>query len=339
MNTNKKHSTIIYYIDELKYSFWKLLDYDTSEYCSEINKENCSSCMNNRKNCNSNCNSRCNMCNICPPGPQGPQGIQGPPGPSGGPAGSTGATGPPGPPGPPGLQGSTGATGLQGLQGLQGPTGATGPAGLQGIAGPTGLVGSTGATGATGAQGLAGLQGLQGPTGDIGATGATGATGEQGTTGVTGATGATGEQGPSGGVLAFADFYALMPDDNSATVASGGDVEFPQNGPTSESTIIRTSANSFQLSEIGTYQVLFQVSVSEPGQLILTLNTNDLPYTVVGRSAGTTQIVGMALVSTTSVNSILTVRNPLGSSHALTITPLAGGIMPVSAHLVITRIA
>ncbi|GLB60441.1 hypothetical protein NCCP133_25730 [Cytobacillus sp. NCCP-133] len=91
------------------------------------------------------------------------------------------------------------------------------------------------------------------------------------------------------------------------------------------SDIVRATADLFTLSEIGTYQVLFQVSVDEPGQLILTLNGDDLAYTVVGRATGTSQIVGMALVQTSVINSILTVRNPAGNSTALTITPLAGG--------------
>ena len=46
----------------------------------------------------------------------------------------------------------------------------------------------------------------------------------------------------------------------------------------------------------------------------------------------------MAIVTTTSINSILTVRNPSANAAALTITPLAGGTRPVSAHLVITQI-
>jgi hypothetical protein len=129
-----------------------------------------------------------------------------------------------------------------------------------------------------------------------------------------------------------------MPPDNSATVAPGTDVDFPQNGPNSGTDIVRATADSFTLSAIGTYQVLFQVSVSEAGQLILTVNGADLAYTVVGRATGTSQIVGMALVQTSVVNSILTVRNPAGNSTALTITPLAGGTRPVSAHLVITRL-
>jgi hypothetical protein len=80
------------------------------------------------------------------------------------------------------------------------------------------------------------------------------------------------------------------------------------------------------------------VSVNEPGQLILTLNGADLAYTVVGRATGTNQITGTALVQTTEVDSILTVRNPAGNSTALTITPIAGGTRSVSAHLIITRI-
>lgn len=80
------------------------------------------------------------------------------------------------------------------------------------------------------------------------------------------------------------------------------------------------------------------MGVTEAGQLILTLNGEDLEYTVVGRATGTSQIVGMAIVTTTVINSILTVRNPAGNAAALGITPLAGGTRPVSAHLVIIQI-
>ena len=136
----------------------------------------------------------------------------------------------------------------------------------------------------------------------------------------------------------YADFYALMPLDNTATIAPGTDVSFPQDGPNSGADISRTSANTFNLGLIGTYQVLFQVGVSEAGQLVLTLNGDELDYTVVGRATGTSQIIGMALVTTTTINSILTVRNPADNAAALTITPSAGGTLPVSAHLVITQL-
>ena len=266
-----------------------------------------------------------------------------------GPTGATGEVGAIGPTGPTGATGATGATGLQGPIGITGPTGPTGEVGATGPQGEIGPTGVTGATGATGPQGEAGATGVTGPTG---ATGATGATGEVGATGPTGAdgligptgpTGATGATGPTGatgsnGVLNFADFYALMPPDNSETVAPGTDVSFPQDGPSNGTSITRAGASSFNLAEVGSYQVLFQVNVTEAGQLILTLNGEDLEYTVVGRATGTSAIVGMAIVNTTEVDSVLTVRNPAENAEALTITPLAGGTRPVSAHLVITQI-
>lgn len=207
---------------------------------------------------------------------------------------------------------------------VQAPT-IQGPSGPQGPSGSTGATGNAGATGATGATGPIGPAGSAGPAGPGGATGPAGPTGPVGST------------GPSG-TLAFADFYALMPIDNAATIAVGGDVSFPANGPSSGIAISRLNSSIFNLSAVGTYQVMFQASISEAGQLVLTLNGTELTYTVVGRATGTSQIAGMYLVTTSLPNSLLTVRNPTGNNVALTMTPLAGGAVPVSAHLVITQI-
>ncbi len=114
-----------------------------------------------------------------------------------------------------------------------------------------------------------------------------GSTGPAGTDGTNGTDGATGPTGPTGatGVIDFADFYALMPPDNPATVAPGTAVSFPQNGPTS-GVITPASATQFTLPAVGTYEVFFQVSITEPGQLVLALDTGGGPieqaYTVVG---------------------------------------------------------
>ncbi|MBR1931516.1 MAG: collagen-like protein, partial [Lachnospiraceae bacterium] len=228
-----------------------------------------------------------------------------------------------------GAQGPAGPAGATGPQGPAGPAGARGPIGP---AGPTGATGPIGPAGATGPQGAAGPAGATGPAGPAGARGPIGPAGPQGPAG------ATGPAGPAGGVLNYSDFYALMPPDNSATVAPGTDVSFPQDGPNSSSDIARTGASSFNLARIGTYLILYEVSVDEAGQLIVTLNGNDLAYTVAGRATGASQIIGMAIVTTTVINSILTIRNPAGNATALTITPLAGGTRPVSAHLVIIQI-
>lgn len=212
------------------------------------------------------------------------------------------------------------------------------PVVVRGPMGPQGPQGVPGPRGPQGAQGPQGPQGNPGPRGLQGLTGATGPQGPQGPQGLTGPTGATGPAGAPGGVLGFADFYALMPGDNAATVAPGTDVSFPQDGANSATGIIRTSASSFTLSQAGTYQVLFNIPVTEPGQLVLTLNGADVESTVVGRATGTTDIIGMSIITTTQANSVLTVRNPAGNAETLTITPLAGGTRPVSAHLVITQL-
>ncbi|MBP3308560.1 MAG: collagen-like protein [Clostridia bacterium] len=250
-----------------------------------------------------------NPCVFCPPGPQGPMGERGPVGPQG----------PRGPQGPVGEVGPTGERGPVGARGPMGPRGLTGPQGPAGEAGPVGPQGPAGERGPIGPQGPMGPRGLTGPQGPVGPIG------PQGPTGV-------------GGVLSYADFYALMPPDNSATVAPGTDVSFPQNGPISSTSIGRLGPSSFLLGPIGSYLILFRVSVTEAGQLILTLNGQDLEHTVTGRATGTSDISGVAIISTSTKNSVLTVRNPAGNAAALTVTPLAGGTRPVSAHLTIVQI-
>ncbi len=270
----------------------------------------------------------------CPPATQGPQGPAGPQGPQGVP-------GPQGPQGVQGIPGIAGAVGPQGPQGAQGAVGPQGPAGETGAAGPqgpAGPAGETGAVGPIGPIGPAGPTGATGPQGPAGPIGATGATGPQGPVGPTGATGATGPAGPAGTVLSYADFYALVPPDNAAPIAAGADVAFPEEGPTSGTNIARTSDSSFTLSDAGTYQVIFNVPVTEAGDLVLTLNGTELDYTETGRTAAGSQITGVALVTTTAADSILTVRNPAAAATALTVTPGDAGNAR-TAHLTITQLA
>lgn len=129
-----------------------------------------------------------------------------------------------------------------------------------------------------------------------------------------------------------------MPLDNADTVAPGEDVSFPNDGVVFGTSITRLNDTTFNLGEIGTYQVFFQVPVSEAGQLQLALNATPISSTIVGRATGTSDIAGMSIIDTTSINSLLTVRNPDDNATVLTITPNAGGTQPVSAHLIIVRI-
>jgi hypothetical protein len=278
-----------------------------------------------------------------PAGPIGAAGAQGPAGPIGamgaqGPAGPIGAAGAQGPAGPIGAAGAQGPAGPIGAAGAQGPAGPIGAMGAQGPAGPIGATGAQGAVGpigATGAQGAVGPIGATGAQGAVGPIGATGAQGPAGAVGATGATGATGAQGPAGMVLAFADFYALMPSDNPTLVTPGAAVSFPHAAAASGSAIVQSNTTTFTLATAGIYLFTFQMSVTEAAQLALAQNGTTLAQSVVGRATGTSQLVGTSMVTAAAGDS-LQVINP--SSNPITITPAAGGTNPVSAHLTILRL-
>jgi hypothetical protein len=310
-----------------------------------------------------------------PEGPPGPTGAAGPAGAVGatgaGVEGPAGVAGPVGPNGPPGAGGGPGATGVAGSAG---PTGAVGPTGAAGPTGAEGPAGVAGATGATGSAGAPGTDGATGAGGSVGPTGAAGATGPAGLTFLGAWSGATAyvandavfqssagssyislannvNQPPdispaSWSLLAagaapvsFADFYALMPTDNPATVAAGSALQLPRDGPSS-GPIVRLSPSTFSLPP-GIYKVTFQASVTEAGQLVLALDTGTGPVeftpSAVGRATGTSQIGGTLLIEIIET-SILSLRNPVLHGGVLTLTPSAGTGSDVSAHLVITRV-
>lgn len=288
------------------------------------------------------------------PGLTGPKGLQGLLGPAGltgltGAHGTAGAQGAAGAQGTPGVEGTAGAEGARGFTGLMGAEGVEGPKGFTGLPGPEGPggpEGPKGSAGEPGSEGPAGGEGPKGSAGEPGSQGPAGTEGHKGSTGNAGPEGSEGPRGPAGpegppGLPAYAEFYALMPPNNATTVGAGIPVEFPQNGPTS-GVIARRSSSEFVLPAVGTYRVAFSVSVDEPGQLVIGLDSGsgmvELPYTVYGRATGTSLISGEALVTTTAVNSALELRNPTGNTPALTITPKAGGAHAAVASIVIQQL-
>ena len=141
--------------------------------------------------------------------------------------------------------------------------------------------------------------------------------------------------GLKGGAVNYQDFFALMPADNLATILPGGAILFPQT-TISNSIITQLSSSAFNLPDIGTYEINFQVSVTEATQLGITLNGAALTSSVVGRGTGSSQIVGVFLITTTSDNTSLSIINR--GLAAITLTPNAGGGNPVSAHLIIKKL-
>jgi hypothetical protein len=142
--------------------------------------------------------------------------------------------------------------------------------------------------------------------------------------------------GAGGSGANFANFFALMPPDNAATIAVGAALLFPQSGPTAgASPPTRTGPGTFNLPNI---EINWQASITEAGQLQLAIGGVGLPNTVVGRATGTDQIVGSTIITTVAPNTVLSVINPAGNAAALTVTPIAGGTHSVSATLSITQL-
>jgi len=169
---------------------------------------------------------------------------------------------------------------------------------------------------------------------NVGATGPTGPAGP-------GPTGPTGPIGPAGATGAgnYASFFDLV-SDAEPVVNPGAAVGFPNDGPASAgTTITRLSPSTFNLALPGAYEVTWQASITEPGQLQVALNGVGVPETVSGRDTGTLQIVGDTTVRTTLPNTVLSIINPAGNSAALHETATAGGANPVSVTLTIKQVA
>lgn len=238
--------------------------------------------------------------------------------------------------GPTGPTGPMGPMGPQGVQGYQGPQGPIGPTGPQGIPGPDGAIGPTGPQGVPGAAGATGAVGPTGPQGPQGAAGATGAVGPTGPQGATGATGAVGPTGPAGGISEYASFYALAPNDNPTAIAQNTAVEFP-NTTASTTGITRLTNSTFNLTDTGTYLIMFKVNANTAGQLGIAVNGAVQPSATFGNAADDGIIEGKTIITTTAANTVLSIINPIAT--AVTVTPSAGGTEATVSDLTIIKLA
>jgi hypothetical protein len=164
----------------------------------------------------------------------------------------------------------------------------------------------------------------------------TGAKGDKGDGGPAGMTGAQGDPGPAG-TLEMADFYGNVA---NSGIAAGSAVPFAQNGPASGN-ILRITDKSFQLTNVGIYEVTIQLPISKSGQVVIALNGVELPYTVAGQSNSPNDpsIVQKVFVQTIIPNSLLEIRYPAANSGStLKVVNSNGGNSAVTSHLIIVRV-
>jgi BclA C-terminal domain/Collagen triple helix repeat (20 copies) len=275
-------------------------------------------------------------------------------------AGATGAQGPVGAAGPQGSTGSQGSTGAQGLVGL---TGLPGTPGTNGLVGPTGppatFQGAWSAvtTYATGAAvsfagssyvGLSANTNLQpdtnpaswsllaqkGNTGTTGSTGNPGTNGTNGTNGSNGTNGAAGATGPAGGLSQYAHIYNFA----AQVVAIEAPVLFSNNGVITAGITHVAGTSQITLTNSGTYEIAFVVSVVEPCEFAVFVNGAAAASSIFGSGAGTQQNNGHVIL-VLSAGDIVSLHNH-SSAAAVTLQTLAGGTQTnVNASILIRKLS
>jgi hypothetical protein len=160
--------------------------------------------------------------------------------------------------------------------------------------------------------------------------------GAEGARGAAGATGATGAVGPAGsnGLSQYAYIYNL----GGETVPLEADVTFDSNGVLTPGITHALGAAAITLTTIGTYEVNFSVSGTEPSQMALFINGTVVPGAVYGSGAGTQQNTGQAIF-TAPAGAVLTVRNHTSSAAVGLATPIGGTQASSNASVVIEKLA
>ena len=143
------------------------------------------------------------------------------------------------------------------------------------------------------------------------------------------------------------------------SVAAGSALNFPRASVPAAGGIVinnpgpaQINNTEFILPSIGTYRVTWHVTVNEPAQWSLWINTAPTPggfglFTEVrvasgapanvGQSASSSQLVGDVIFRNTVANSAIQIRNYAAQS-AVSVTPLPGGTQAQAVSLIIQRL-
>jgi len=131
--------------------------------------------------------------------------------------------------------------------------------------------------------------------------------------------------------------------DNPDSIDPGSAVHLPRPSVNPYGSIQRSASCPFEflLPPNSIFEITFQVTVQNTGELVIVLNGQELSQTVVGKSGGGF-VVGMSIITTPSGSqSTLSINNPS--------TAVPGGIkideataalsQPLSCHLIIKQLA
>ena len=131
--------------------------------------------------------------------------------------------------------------------------------------------------------------------------------------------------------------------DNPDPIEAGESIKFPSPAINPYGSIQRlsgSSASEFVLPAKGVFEITYEVTIQNTGELVIVLNGTELSMTVVGKSGGG-QIIGMAIISTpVGVPSVLSINNPSTAvAGGLKVDEATGALtQPLSCHLIIKQL-
>jgi hypothetical protein len=129
--------------------------------------------------------------------------------------------------------------------------------------------------------------------------------------------------------------------DNPNAIEPGFAINFPS--PTVNPFGIQrngTSTSEFVLPPNSVFEITFQVTIQNTGELVVVLNGNELIETVVGHPGGGA-VVGMCIIVTPpTINSIISINNPSSAKPGGVKVDESSGALtqPLSCHLIIKKL-
>jgi hypothetical protein len=131
--------------------------------------------------------------------------------------------------------------------------------------------------------------------------------------------------------------------DNPEKIEPGNAINFPKpliNPYGSIQRLSGTSTNQFVLPPSSVFEIMFEVTIQNTGELVIVLNGEELSMSVVGKPGGGS-VVGMAIITTPSVNpSVISINNPsTAKSGGLKVDEATGDLTePLSFNLIIKQL-
>ena len=128
----------------------------------------------------------------------------------------------------------------------------------------------------------------------------------------------------------FSNFYS---DKQEQYILPGQSIKFINDGP-KNCFIFRLNESQFNLTLVGTYEIIISVYTKNDGFLLIKSNDKELNQTLMTNCSN--YINGHFLITTQDINTIISINNPIQAKNTIYIYP--DNESPIYSHLTIKKI-